>query len=129
ELLPQTVNVRIDIPLITFVFRAPDSVEQVVTRPGTPRLGSQQIQNLKLKRRQIDSGSGARHFMTAATNHQVTDLQALFAAVFLDALTSAQQRLDAVLELARTDRFGQVIVGARLDARNCIVDHVMRSET
>src|ERR1041385_2971308 len=39
ELLPQTIDVRIDIALITFVFGAPDAIEQVIARPGAARLG------------------------------------------------------------------------------------------
>jgi hypothetical protein len=66
--------------------------------------------------------------MAAAIDYQVTDLQAIIAAVFLGALPPAQQRLNAVLELPWTERFGQVIVGAGLEARDFVIEHVMRGE-
>src|SRR5262249_897953 len=86
ELLPQTVNVRVDITLITFVFSAPDPIEQIVTRPGTPRLGSQQIQYLKFQRRQVNSGATARNFMPAPVDNQIADFQPILTPISLDAL-------------------------------------------
>src|SRR6476659_8482789 len=70
QFLSQPINVRIDVALITFVLGAPNPIEQIVARPCTARLRRQQIEDLKLERREIDLLSRARDFMSTAIDNQ-----------------------------------------------------------
>src|SRR5688572_2405482 len=55
QLLTQTVDVGIDVSLVAFILRAPDPIQQIVSRPRAARFGGQQLEYLELQRRQIDA--------------------------------------------------------------------------
>src|SRR5258707_14496831 len=100
QFLSQPIDMRVDVPLIAFVLSAPDTIEQVVARPGAAGLRRQQLQDLKLKWSQINPGATACDFVTPLIYHQVANLHSIFvAAVLAGRLTTAQQGLDPVLEL------------------------------
>src|ERR1044072_8885258 len=64
ELLTKPIDVWIYVPLIAFVVSAPNPVEQRISGPGTSWLRREQLENLKLERRQIDAIPITHHFMT-----------------------------------------------------------------
>src|SRR6266536_2897086 len=59
EFLPQAIDVRIDVSLIPFILSAPNSVEEIIPRPGTPRLRGQQFKYLKLEWSQVNSDAAS----------------------------------------------------------------------
>src|ERR671916_166745 len=101
NLLPQAIDVRVDISLITFVLRAPHFVEQFVARPRATRLAGEAFENLKLERREFDERAVERHLVAAFVYNETSDLDALrrllpFALrLFAHACRTAQQSLYA----------------------------------
>ena len=75
--MPQTIDVRIDVALITFVLGAPHLVEQIVARPGTARFAGEPFENLEFKRREFDGRAFERHLVAALVDHEASDLDAL----------------------------------------------------
>src|SRR5882672_776384 len=119
---------RIDVALVALILRAPNSVQQVVARPGASGLRSQQLQNLKFKRRQINALALPDHFMTPLVDHQVTNLHAFIVGLELNATGPSQQGGDAILQLARTEGLREVVVGAGFVAGHLVVERVMRGQ-
>ena len=120
---------RVNVSLVAFVLSAPDAIEQVITRPGAARLRCQQLQNLKLERREIDFFAASRNFVAPLIYYQLPDLHPIFiAAVRLGDLTSAQERLDPVFEFAWAERLGKVIVSAGFETSDLIVEHIVRRQ-
>src|SRR4026209_563192 len=64
ELLTKTIDVWIDVALVAFVVRAPDSIEQCVSGPRSSGFIREQLANLKLERRQVDAKAVSHHFMS-----------------------------------------------------------------
>src|SRR5205807_8017262 len=110
ELLPQPIDMRINVALIAFILGAPDGIEEIIARPGTPRLRREQIKNLKLERCQIDSRATARDFMPPSIDNQITNLQTILVTILLSARTPTQQRFDAIFKLARAKWFCQIVI-------------------
>ena len=64
---------RIDVALVTFVVGAPHSIEQRVPGPCAARFGREQLENLKLERRQIDAVAVANDLMTTLIDYEIAD--------------------------------------------------------
>ena len=72
---------RVYVSLVAFVVRAPDLVEQSIPRPRAARLRSQQLKNLKLKRRQIDGLPFERDLVPPLVYDQLAVFDALLVAL------------------------------------------------
>ena len=57
KLLSESVDMWIDISLITFVVCTPNAIKQCVSRPRTSRFRGKKFQDLKFQWRKIDPGS------------------------------------------------------------------------
>src|SRR5712692_9434656 len=67
--------------------------------------------------------------MPALVYHQVADLHPLVIATrWLAELTTTQEGLDSVFELARTERCCQIIVGAGFKSGDFVVEEIVRGE-
>src|SRR5690348_15935808 len=74
KLLSQAIDMWIDVALVAFVIGTPNAIEQSISRPRAARLRSEQLENLKLERRQIDTVAVANHFVTALVDHEIAHL-------------------------------------------------------
>ena len=76
ELLTKSIDVRIDVALVAFVVRAPNAIEQRVSGPCSSRFRCEQLENLKLKRCQVDAKTLSHHFMTTLIDYEIANLDA-----------------------------------------------------
>src|SRR5438445_11993088 len=112
---------RIDVALIAFVVGAPDSIKQIISRPGSARFRGQQFQYLKFERSQIDTRAGPAHFMPSLVNDQIANFDSLAIIGELNLARSSEESFDAILQLARAKRLRQVIVGSGFEPRDFVV--------
>src|SRR5437867_8166442 len=92
QFFPQSIYMRIDVPLVAFVFGAPNTIEQIIARPRPARLRGQEIENLKLEWREIDSDATARNFVSSSIDDQIAYLHSIFVTACRNGLASPQQR-------------------------------------
>src|SRR6185436_14923500 len=105
-----------DVALVAFVVCAPDAIEEGVSGPRASRFRREQLENLKLERRQIDTKAVSHHFMTTLIDYEIADFDAFAIRFLWRSAAASQQRLDSILQLARTERLCEVIVCACFEA-------------
>jgi outer membrane protein OmpA-like peptidoglycan-associated protein len=102
----QTVDVRVNVALVSFVFGAPNFIEQIVTRPGSSRLTRQTFEDVKFERREFDFLAAERHLMATLINYQIANriTVGVFVVRIRRQISGApEQRLHTHFQLARTE--------------------------
>src|SRR5262249_42199708 len=74
QLFAETIDVWVDVALVAFVIRAPNSIEQSVPGPCAARFRREQLEDLKFERSQVNAKAVANDFMTPFINHQTAAL-------------------------------------------------------
>ena len=103
---------------------APDALEDLRAREHLARVLHEQGEQVELGAREVDPAAAAAHLVGDRVEHEVAEPQrrAVLAG------RAAQQRPQPRLELLERERLDEVVVGARVQAGDAVVDRVARGE-
>src|ERR1043166_406648 len=73
QLFAEAIDMWVDVALVAFVIRAPNSIEQSIPGPCATRFRREQLENLKLERSQVNAKTVANDFMPPLINDEVAD--------------------------------------------------------
>ena len=103
---------------------APHALEE--GRPGQhlPRMEHEQLEESELSARQVDRAAGTSHLARDRVELEIREVQGAVVA----GGSPAQQRAQAGEELAERERLDEIVVGARVETVDSVLDRVARRQ-
>ena len=125
QFLSQAIDVWVDVALITFVVGAPDVVQKRIPGPGAAGFRGQQLQNLKLKRREVNTLTLPAHLMATLVDYQVSNFYALTVPSLGNCTRAPEQRIHSIFQLTRAERLREIVVGPGLETGDLIIERIV----
>src|SRR5438552_2777460 len=127
ELLPEQADVHINCARHCFLIISPYFAQQLAAGENRVALLDKVAKQLELARRKFNALAVATDFDLPKINFDAAELKNL-AELERKQCAAAQERFDACEQLHRLIRFGQVIIGAELEAEHFVNHLAARSE-